>query len=118
MTTQALPATFVDALETLDTLIPAATKQYLRALDDTDLDREHWGLGLAIRNVLGLWRDDAPLTRWFAARGFVAGDDMAGEVLRAPVELGEPDPSTGVGPRHCSPAFSLPVELCGTLHGA
>ena len=38
MTTQALPATFVDALETLDTLIPAATKQYLRALDDTDLE--------------------------------------------------------------------------------
>ena len=83
MTAQSWPATFADALTALDTVIPAATKQYLRALDETGLDREHWGLGLAIRNVLGLWRDDAPLTRWFTARGFVHGDDMASEVLRA-----------------------------------
>ena len=83
MTAQSWPATFADALETLDNLIPAATKQYLRALDEPGLDREHWGLGLAIRNVLGLWRDDAPLTQWFASRGFVHGDDMASEILRA-----------------------------------
>jgi len=83
MTGQSWPATFADALNTLDSLVPAATKQYLRALDEPGLDREHWGLGLAIRNVLGLWREDAPLTRWFAARGFVQGDDMASEVLRA-----------------------------------
>lgn len=83
MTGQSWPATFADALNTLDTLVPAATKQYLLALDENGLDREHWGLGLAIRNVLGLWREDAPLTRWFAERGFVQGDDMASEVLRA-----------------------------------
>jgi hypothetical protein len=83
MTAQSWPATFADALVTLDSVIPAATKQYLRALDESGLDREHWGLGLAIRNVLGLWRDDAPLTRWFAARGFVHGDDMASVILRA-----------------------------------
>ena len=83
MTGQSWPATFADALNTLDTLVPAATKQYLLALDENGLDREHWGLGLAIRNVLGLWREDAPLTRWFTERGFVQGDDMASEVLRA-----------------------------------
>ena len=83
MTGQSWPATFADALNTLDNLVPAATKQYLRALDESGLDREHWGLGLAIRNVLGLWREDAPLTRWFTARGFVQGDDMASEILRA-----------------------------------
>ena len=83
MTVQSWPATFADALDSLDTLIPTATKQYLTNLDESDLDREHWGLGLAIRNVLGLWREDAPLTRWFAARGFAQGDDMSIEVLRA-----------------------------------
>jgi uncharacterized protein DUF6794 len=83
MTGQSWPATFADALDTLDGLIPTATKQYLSALDEPGLDREHWGLGLAIRNVLGLWREDAPLTRWFASRGFIQSDDMAGEVLRA-----------------------------------
>jgi hypothetical protein len=83
MTTQSWPATFADALEALDTLIPTATKQYLRSLEEGDLDREHWGLGLAIRNVLGLWREDAPLTRWFVSRGFVQGDEMSVEILRA-----------------------------------
>ena len=83
MTAQGWPATFADALDSLDGLIPAATKQYLRTLHEIDLDREHWGLGLAIRNVLGLWREDAPLTKWFASRGFAQSDDMASEVLRA-----------------------------------
>jgi len=83
MNGQNWPATFADALDSLDTLIPAATKQYLRSLDESGLDREHWGLGLAIRNVLGLCREDAPLTRWFTARGFAQGDEMAGAVLRA-----------------------------------
>src|SRR4051794_18686785 len=83
MSNQAWPATFAEALDSLDSLVPAATKQYLRSLDEPGLDREHWGLGLAIRNVLGLWREDAPLTRWFAARGFGQGDEMAGVVLRA-----------------------------------
>jgi hypothetical protein len=83
MNGQSWPATFAEALDSLDSLIPAATKQYLRSLDETGLDREHWGLGLAIRNVLGLWREDAPLTRWFVARGFAQGDAMAGAILRA-----------------------------------
>ena len=83
MTAPSWPATFADALESLDELIPTATKQYLGSLAESDLDREHWGLGLAIRNVLGLWREDAPLTRWFAARGFAQSDDMSIELLRA-----------------------------------
>jgi hypothetical protein len=83
MTASSGPATFAEALSSLDELIPTATKQYLRSLAETDLDREHWGLGLAIRNVLGLWREDAPLTRWFTARGFAQSDEMSIEVLRA-----------------------------------
>ena len=83
MTGHSWPATFADALDALEDLIPAATKQYLRSLDEAGLDREQWGLGLAIRNVLGLWRDEAPLTRWFIERGFVHGDDTAGVILRA-----------------------------------
>lgn len=83
MTAQGWPATFADALQALDSLIPTATKQYLRSLEETDLDREHWGLGLAIRNVLGLWREDAPLTEWFTARGFARADEMSVEILRA-----------------------------------
>jgi hypothetical protein len=77
------PETFADALVALDSLVPAATKQYLLALDETGLEREHWGLGLAVRNVLGLWRDDAPLTRWFESRGIVQPDDMSSAILRA-----------------------------------
>ena len=83
MTGLGWPATFADALDLLDDLIPTATKQYLHSLAESDLDREHWGLGLAIRNELGLWRDDAPLTLWFVARGFDKGEEMSIELLRA-----------------------------------
>ena len=83
MTAPGGPATFADALELLDDLIPTATKQYLHSLAESELDRELWGLGLAIRNELGLWREDAPLTQWFVARGFAQSEDMSIEVLRA-----------------------------------
>ncbi len=83
MTAPGWPAKFADALDSLDALIPTATKQYMHSLAETELDREHWGLGLAIRNELGLWRPDAPLTQWFVARGFAQTEEMSIEVLRA-----------------------------------
>lgn len=83
MTAQTMPESLDDALATLDSLMPTATKQYLLSLDEADLEREHWGLGLAVRNVLGLWRDDAPLTRWFEGRGLVHVSDMTSTILRA-----------------------------------
>lgn len=83
MTAPGWPATFADALDSLDALIPTATKQYMHSLAETELDREHWGLGLAIRNELGLCRPDAPLTQWFVARGFAQSEEMSIEVLRA-----------------------------------
>lgn len=83
MTASATPESFADALATLDSLMPTATKQYLLSLDESDLEREHWGLGLAVRNVLGLWREDAPLTRWFERRGFAQTGDMSSAILRA-----------------------------------
>lgn len=109
MTTQSWPATFADALDSLEGLVPTATKQYLHALDEAGLDREHWGLGLAIRNVLGLWREDAPLTLWFADRGFVHGEEMAGEILRAYWRRlhgldPEPEPRRFGVPRRLEPA--------------
>jgi len=81
--THVAPASFADAVEALDALIPTATKQYLRSLDEAGLDREHWGLGVAVRNVLGLSRDDGPLTRWFEERGVVHADEMSTAILRA-----------------------------------
>jgi len=101
MTAPGWPATFADALDSLDNLIPTATKQYLYSLAESDLDREHWALGLAIRDVLELWREDSPLTLWFAARGFTHGDEMSIELLRAywrrlhGLDVG-PEPSRGV----------------------
>lgn len=83
MTAPGWPATFADALDSLDNLIPTATKQYLFGLAESELDREHWALGLAIRNVLELWREDSPLARWFAVRGFADGDEMSIELLHA-----------------------------------
>lgn len=83
MTASPLPTSFADAITALDAAMPVATKQYLLSLDEAGLEREHWGLGLAVRNVLGLWRDDAPLTQWFEARGFVHAADISATILRA-----------------------------------
>lgn len=83
MTGSISPETFGAALDALDTMIPTATKHYLRSLDETGLHREHWGLGIAVRNVLGLWRDDSALARWFGERGVIRADDMSSEILRA-----------------------------------
>ena len=106
MTAPGWPATFADALDSLDNLIPRATKQYLYGLAESDLDREHWALGLAIRNVLELWREDSPLAQWFAARGFAHVDEMSIELLRAywrrlhGLEVGpEPRRKAGTGNR-------------------
>lgn len=77
------PTTFAEALDALDKLVPTATKQYLSGLDEAGLHREHWGLGIAIRNVLGLWRDDSALAGWFSERGLSRTDDMSSEILRA-----------------------------------
>jgi hypothetical protein len=103
MTAHALPESLADAIATLDSLMPAATKQYLLSLDEADLEREHWGLGLAVRNVLGLWRDDAPLTRWFEGRGLSHVGDMTNAVLRAYWRrlhglAAEPEPGEEKGP--------------------
>jgi len=81
--THVAPESFADAIVALDSLIPTATKQYLRSLDETGLDREYWGLGLAVNNVLGLSRDGGPLAQWFEERGVVHPDDMSSSILRA-----------------------------------
>jgi len=83
MSISASPETLAGALDALDTLIPTATKQYLHALDEAALRREFWGLGIAIRNVLGLCRDDSALAHWFRDRGFVRADEMSDEILCA-----------------------------------
>ena len=109
------PTSFADAVEALDALIPTATKQYLRSLDETGLDREHWGLGVAVRNVLGLSRDDGPLTRWFEERGVVQADEMSTAILRAywrrlhglPLEI-EPRLAPRVTGADSSPSPSAP----------
>lgn len=38
-------------------------REELRAMEREDLADAHFGLGLAVRNELGLWRSDCPLTK-------------------------------------------------------
>lgn len=83
MTISPAPETLAAALDALDALVPTATKQYLHALDEAGLRREFWGLGIAVRNVLGLWREDSRLAGWFQVRGIVRPDEMSDEILCA-----------------------------------
>ena len=76
------PATLEEAIEAIDRLLPEETKAQLLLRSEQTLYREHWGLGHWIRNTLGLWNSETPLTAWFGARGYLDADSMSGELLR------------------------------------
>lgn len=80
---QVRPATLDEALEAIDRILPEETKAQLLLRPEATLNHEHWGLGHWVRNTFSLWDSDAPLTRWFGARGFFDADAMSGELVRA-----------------------------------
>jgi hypothetical protein len=75
----------------LDTLID----DMLLAMSDEDKERFkkeredmpgvsfHFSLGMAMRNELGLWRNDTPLTCWFQEHNILHGDDRSATIYKA-----------------------------------
>jgi hypothetical protein len=43
----------------------------------------HFFGGMAMRNNLGLWRNDSPLTNWFSENGVFHGDDRSATIYKA-----------------------------------
>lgn len=70
------------AFATLSASLPEEAISRLRAADDDALVGEHFGIGLFIRNALGLW-EESPLTCWLADRGKYEADDASHAILVA-----------------------------------
>ncbi len=77
-----LPAPVADAFRHLDREVPAEDRDTLRATPPAEMVRYHMGLGMYVRNELGLWRG-GPLQDWFRANGVQHPDDMSGLLLEA-----------------------------------
>ena len=77
------PVSLEEAVHFLDQELSEANKQRIR-----DYEREeyvgalHMGLGMWLRNNLGLWWN-CPLTRYFNDRGVAHADNMSGAILDA-----------------------------------
>lgn len=77
-----VPEPIADAFRHLDREVPAEDRDTLRATPPGEMVRYHMGLGMYVRNELGLWRG-GPLQDWFRAKGVRHPDDMSGVLLEA-----------------------------------
>jgi hypothetical protein len=74
------PRTIDEAVRLLLALVPDPEQAKIAAMPENDLIRLHFGLGMWIRNNLGLWQANSPLLE---ATGETDPDDASGVIIRA-----------------------------------
>ena len=79
-TSDSLPATLEEALRLLAATVPSAQQAAIAATVDEDLIHLHFGLGMWIRNTLGLWSGNSALMRATGAR---SPDDASQAIILA-----------------------------------
>jgi hypothetical protein len=77
-----VPTDLLDAVVELDRMLPGKTKREIAEIPPTRLVELHFGLGMALRNHWGLWRDSR-LAKYFIARGVWHPDDMSAILIEA-----------------------------------
>jgi hypothetical protein len=76
-----LPSTIEKAVKYLLDRMPEADKETLKNTAEDDLIRFHFGLGMYIRNQLGLWGTNKKLLDSFS--GVYHPDDLSMEIIEA-----------------------------------
>lgn len=77
------PLNLTDALATLTLNLTDAKRAEMVALDEKEfVGRNHFFLGMALRNAWGLWTG-SPLKDWFVNMGILHADDMSGILLHS-----------------------------------
>lgn len=74
------PTTVDAAVRVLRGLLPEDEQQKIAAMAEDDLILMHFGLGMWIRNNLGLWQGNTALLE---ATGHTDADDASGVILKA-----------------------------------
>ena len=65
----------------LDSALPASMREDIRACDEANLVRHHFGLGMWMRNNWGLWSEGSPLKQYFDGLGIHEADDASSKIL-------------------------------------
>ncbi len=74
------PKTIQEAVRLLQRLVPEPEQAKIAAMSEDELINQHFGLGMWIRNNLGLWEPDSVLVR---ATGQIEPDDASTVIIRA-----------------------------------
>src|ERR1700733_5035031 len=77
-----IPEDLADALQELDSMLPAAAKNDINAIDKSEMTLYHLGFGTWLRNNWGLWKGSR-LADHFHSIGIQHPDDMSGTILDA-----------------------------------
>jgi len=75
------PSPFESAVATILAVLSPEEAENLRVASDDDIALMHFGLGMWVRNNLGLWDEDCPLRKQFGALGISDPDEVSGRVL-------------------------------------
>jgi hypothetical protein len=65
----------------LDSVLPASMREDIRACEEADLVRHHFGLGMWMRNNWGLWSAESPLKQYFDRQEIHDADDASSAIL-------------------------------------
>jgi hypothetical protein len=57
--------------------------RFMREPSDHPGSQFHFGSGMAMRNIWGLWIKEQPLTQWFRSHGIWHADDMCALIYKA-----------------------------------
>jgi len=67
----------------LDSMLPASMREDIRACEEPNLVRHHFGLGMWMRNNWGLWSAESPLKQYFDRQEIHDADDASGMILKS-----------------------------------
>jgi len=67
----------------LDSMLPSSMREDIRACEEANLVRHHFGLGMWMRNNWGLWSAESPLKQYFDSQGIRDADDATSMILKS-----------------------------------
>ena len=76
-----IPTDFQSCFRELDSALPASMREDIRACEEANLVRHHFGLGMWMRNNWGLWSKSSPLKQYFDDLGMHEADDTSSKIL-------------------------------------
>jgi len=78
-----IPTDLQGCFRELDIMIPLSMRENIRACEEANLVRHHFGLGMWMRNNWGLWSAESPLKQYLDRQEIHDADDASSAILAA-----------------------------------